>query len=166
MSLAKVSESRNGRLVLKVLKRRHSGERLLAVDVVRFDRVVFGVLLSWSEVQWLFDFVRGDVHLPELQGSLEEPVQLGLDSFSSALSQAEIGGAICEASRVDGGRNGRTVITVLPTLPKFRYLYTCPRCRCHAQSIFRVPCNEGEQLRLCPNCRHVYEVKKWTEEQP
>ena len=158
MSFVRLSEVRRGRLVLKVLKRRHSDEHLLAVDVVRMDRVVFGVLLSWPEVQSLFDFVRGDVQLPVLQVPVEQPEQLSLGAFSGELSQAEIGLAIREASGVDGYQNGRNVITVLPSLPKFRYLYTCPRCGCHVPSIFRVPSDDGEQLRLCSNCQHVYKV--------
>lgn len=158
MSFVRLSEVRRGRLVLKVLKRRHSDELLLAVDVVRMDRVVFGVLLSWPEVQSLFDFVRGDVQLPVLRMPVEEPEQLGLEVFSGELSRAEIGMAIRVVSGAEENQSKRSAITVLPSLPEFRYVYTCPNCGCHVPSIFRVPSNDGERLRLCSNCQHVYEV--------
>ena len=159
MSFTRIAVSRRGRLLLKVLKPRHSGELMLAVDTVRMNRLVLGVLLSWTEVHWLVEFVQGNTALPDRSRFQEsEPQQLSLKSFSDALAQAEIGMAIRDVSGHDECQDKRPSITVLPSLPKFRYLYTCPRCGCHAPSIFRVPSNDDEKLRLCSNCKHVYEV--------
>ena len=159
MTLTRIAGSRRGRLVLKVLKRRHSGELMLAVDTVRMNRLVLGVLLSWTEVRWLIEFVQGGIALPDRPQFQEtEPQQLSPSQYADALARADISMAIRQASSHDERENKRAVITVLPSLPKFRYLYTCPHCGCHAPSIFRVPNNGDEELRLCSQCKHVYEV--------
>jgi len=159
MSLTRIAVSRRGRLLLKVLERRHTGELMLAVDTIRLNRLVLGVLLSWTEVRWLVEFVKGNNGLPDMPETQEAgPQQLSLSQYADALAQADISMAIREASSRDERESKRPVITVLPSLPKFRYLYTCPHCRCHAPSILRVPSNDGEKLRLCSNCKQVYEV--------
>lgn len=49
------------------------------------------------------------------------------------------------------------MIRVLPTLPRYHYRYTCPRCGCHVVSY--VPASGGwsaPHLRICSACGWVY----------
>ena len=49
------------------------------------------------------------------------------------------------------------MIRILPTQPRWRYRYTCPRCGSH--SVSHVPASGGwhaPYLRICTFCRWVY----------
>ena len=157
MSFGRIAETRDGRLALKVLKRRHSGELWLAVDTVRRGHVSFGVLLSWHEVRSVLDFAQ------ELGLAIDRPQsgfpgeRLSLNSFQETLTRAEIEAAIHKTADNKEHQSTAT-ITVLPSLPNFTYVYTCPKCGCHVPSDFSVPSDYGVRLRLCSNCQHVYPV--------
>ena len=48
-------------------------------------------------------------------------------------------------------------LRVLPSMPEYRYVYTCPRCECHVVSNLRVV---GEGMRpdgvICGHCECMY----------
>jgi len=44
----------------------------------------------------------------------------------------------------------KSAITVIPTLPEYRYIHTCDRCGCHAVSSLLFA--GGTPLRFCANC--------------
>jgi predicted RNA-binding Zn-ribbon protein involved in translation (DUF1610 family) len=49
------------------------------------------------------------------------------------------------------------MIRVLPTLPRFRYTYTCPRCGCHVVSHLAASGGWGAPyLRICSSCGWVH----------
>jgi len=159
MSLSTIAEVRDGRLALKVLRRKHSGDLLFAVDRVQMHRVVFGVLLSAYEVRQLVDFVQPYALLPARRAEPSAEQTLTFQgSHHRAPEYAQISTAINQAKNTTRSTNGS--ITVLPSLPEFTYLYTCPQCGSHAPSNFSVPSSDGLNLRLCPNCQCVYPVEK------
>ena len=62
-------------------------------------------------------------------------------------AKQEILAAIQEAARVPAS------IRVLPTMPKFRYVYTCPRCGCHVYRQFQIgPVPGSHRIRVCAMC--------------
>jgi hypothetical protein len=50
---------------------------------------------------------------------------------------------------------GETV-RVLETLPKYRYIYTCPDCGCHVIAAFRFFPSDGGRWVMCGCCQRVY----------
>ena len=53
------------------------------------------------------------------------------------------------------------MIRVLPSLPEFRYVYSCPRCGSHRGSMLKVDSGDSiERVKICGVCAHVYQDPK------
>jgi len=51
-------------------------------------------------------------------------------------------------------------ITVLRTMPAYRYRYTCPRCECHVVSKLTISGDYDRPHVVCVNCEHVYAARQ------
>ena len=67
---------------------------------------------------------EGDLDVSPEEQSTSTPVAISAED--------EIALAIEEARKAPGKK--APVITVLPTMPEFRYVYTCPRCDSHVSA--------------------------------
>lgn len=77
-----------------------------------------------------------------------------------AMARQEIAEAIkavqCKGE-MDSGRK-RIRIRVLPSLPDYRYVYTCPRCKSHG--LLRAFLHGGSLLNLCAGCEWIYGLEE------
>jgi len=143
MAFSKLAEVRTGKLALKLLRSVESSGLFLAVDRVVDGRSVRGLFLSESDV-------RSFVGLFEEHG-----VVLARWSHSNRVRSARrLGGedaALQEETKKPSEKY--SAITVLPTMPEYRYVFTCGVCGCHVRS--RVGVGPGVTLSVCRNCQHV-----------
>ena len=53
------------------------------------------------------------------------------------------------------------MIRLLPTMPNFRYLHTCPDCGCHNVSTVRELAGlSNGRLKVCSFCHNVYKERR------
>ena len=146
----------------KVLRVRETGRILIGVD--RFDGVrrVKGPLLSEEDLMQLLGLMsehsRTEV-LSSLPGTKERDLEVSSEEQSTSThinisAEDEIALAIAEARKAPGKK--APVITVLPTLPEFRYVHTCPHCDSHVAR--QLGLTGGLALSMCPICNHVYRI--------
>lgn len=159
MSLRRIEQLRKGTIALSVFQSEEDGKVLLSVDKDFVSRRVKGPLFSHEELGDLLELMDDYTHnaptRPRMTGMA--PVLPAAD-YCAQIAQAEIAGAVGETARKDVVEVQNTfcgAITVLPTLPKFRYVHTCPHCQCHVQSTLRIGATE---LRFCSGCERVESV--------
>lgn len=172
MSLTKQIQLRKGTVSLSVFKGEEDGKVMVSLDKDFVSRRVKGPLFSEAEIYDLVEIIRDydEWESRVVNGRANErlmakttiPQRVSSVGYDAAVAQREIEEAIRRVSceRLGGHQaaqaaipsNGQARITVLPTLPKFRYLHTCPKCGCHVQSTLRLA---GATLRVCPACDRV-----------
>ena len=176
MSLTKQIQLRKGTVSLSVFKGEMDGKVMVSLDKDSGSRRIKGPLFLESELYDLVDIIKdydeweSKVVNGQANGHLlaEVPIpQSALQAgYDTAAAQLEIEQAIRDVfnnshgnelaaptTRTPSNRQGK--ITVLPTLPKFKYLHTCSKCGCHIQSTLRIG---GTALTLCPGCERVHGV--------
>jgi hypothetical protein len=94
-----------------------------------------------------------------LLGTKERDLEVSSEEQSTSThinisAEDEIALAIEEARKAPGKK--APVITVLPTLPGFRYVHTCPHCDSHVAR--QLGPTGGLALSMCPICNHVYRI--------
>jgi len=176
VSLTKQIQLRKGTVSLNVFKGNGDGKVMVSLDKDFVSRRVKGPLFSEAEMydlvevirdydEWESRVVNGRANGKLLAEAPGHQPALPAD-YDTAVAQQEIQQAIREVSTnghaeqqaartTTAPNNGRGKITVLPTLPKFRYLHTCSKCGCHVESTLRIG---GTSLRLCPGCEQVHQV--------
>ena len=153
MTLAKLEELRWGSLALKVLRSRVDGSLFLALDPVGKGQHVRGPLLSEYDLNRIVSLVRRHGHSPPQPEFPLERVPSSSPAYDVRVAETEIAEAIRRAQEPGVRANGS--ITVLPTMPPWRYRHTCRVCGCHVQSRL---CLGSTELKLCAGCEHVESV--------
>lgn len=146
--LERIVDIRRGDLILKVLRRLATGEFVFAVDKVVGNRRVWGPLFSEEDVRWLRDVVDKQVALEAGQCKNGYMRYAATIAPIDPVARAEIEGAIKQA------QDEESDIRVLPIMPEFRYLHTCPQCGGHVAS--RLDGFGGPGLKACSFCSRVY----------
>jgi hypothetical protein len=74
-------------------------------------------------------------------------------------ARSEIEEAINNIRYADNGNAtyGGSRIRVLPSMPRFRYLFTCVRCGGHRKSFIR---SGGMEVVLCAHCQYLNRVRE------
>ena len=159
MSLRKIEQLRKGTMALSVFRSEENGKVLLSIDKDFAGRRINGPFLSEKELDDLVELMDDYTHnAPTRSCSTGMAPMVPTADYCGQIAQAEILGAVSEASRkepVEAPTASCGAITVLPTLPKFRYIHTCPHCQCHIQSTVRIGATE---LRFCSGCERVESV--------
>jgi len=150
VTLVKLEELRWGGLALKVLRSKVDGSLFVAMDPVGKGDCVRGPFLSEQDLSRIVSLVRRHEH-----SSPESEVQLkGLPHspppYDVRAAETEIKEAVRKTQEASVPMNG--LITVLPTMPPWKYRHTCPVCGCHVQSRL---CLGGTELKVCAGCEHV-----------
>ena len=156
MQLETLKELRRGCLVFKVLRSQGDGRRFVAVDRWNGGAVVRGPLLLERNF-WRLWRVLGRDRASLSGGSDSWDSLFSLDK--GALSRREGGspevleGGVAEAAPVSSPG-----ITVLPVMPEYRYVHTCPQCGCHVASYAQV--SVGVCIKVCSGCGYGYSVSE------
>ena len=162
MSLRKRFQLRNGSVSLSAFQSETDGKVLLSLDKDAGSRRIKGPLFQETELYDLYALIKdydewesGVIHGNPLRLLTPAP------AHDPALAAAEIGQAIQHASAIPTEQPvpniavaPQTAITVLPSLPEFRYLHTCPKCGLHGTSRLRL--SDGVSLNRCIACDHIY----------
>lgn len=101
-------------------------------------------------------WMGGDGSFLNLPGEIQkEPGGETMRSENEAVQEA-IKEEVALAMRQVAGL-GRPSIRVLSSTEEVRFRFTCPRCRCHVASHFRMPSAGGSEVyKVCTACRAVY----------
>ena len=160
MTLKAMTEVHMGSLALRVFRSVESGKVFVAVDRLEENRRIRGPFFSESDVRRLVSLVEEHRPTRILEGLREMRWQARTDTGASraplynlAVARAEIDDAIRRVHTEGPGKRA-SAITVVPPMPKFRYLHTCSICGSHVESVLRFGCSGS--LRLCPFCQHVH----------
>jgi len=162
MSLKKRIQLRNGSVSLSVFLSETDGKALFSLDKDFVGKRVKGPLFQETELYNLHTLIKdydewesGVIHGNPLRRLSPTP------THDPTLAAAEIGQAIQHASVIPTEQpvqkrtvTPKTTITVLPSLPQFRYLYTCPKCGLHGTSRLRL--SDGVSMNRCIACNHIY----------
>ena len=158
MSLRKVFQIRRGTVSLGILKAEEDGKIMLSLDKDFVSRRVKGPLFSETELSDVAELISEYEEWESRAVRTKQPdADSPQDSYRRMLTNLEIDRAIELAREADVQpqlKKGEVRITVLPTMPEYRYLHTCPKCGCHVASHLRLP--GGSCLKLCPNCETAY----------
>jgi len=167
MTLQKLIQLRQGTVALKVFKDAGSGKLLFSLDKDMGSRKVMGPLFAEDELYQVLDLMldydeweSGAFHgKPNRRArgtawvSDEEAVRT---EIQTAIEKAA--NETTPASREDEQTpHQQTDIQVLPALPEYSYVHTCPACGCHVASGSILP--GGSVMTLCAWCSHVYYVE-------
>jgi hypothetical protein len=153
MTLVKLEELRWGNLALKVLRSKVDGSLFVAMDPIGKGESIRGPFLSEQDLSRIVSLVRRHGNSsPEREFPLER-VWYSPPSCDAPALETEIEEAVRKAQEPSAPTKG--VITVLPTMPPWRYRHTCPVCGCHVQSRL---CLGSTELKLCAGCEHVESV--------
>lgn len=159
MALRKIEQLRKGTMALSVFQSEEDGKVMLSVDKDFVSRRIKGPLFSQKELGDLIELMDDYTHnAPTRPRSTGTGLMAPTADYCAQIAQAEIAGAVGEAARkkvIEVPAASCGMITVLPTLPKFRYIHTCPHCQCHIQSTLRIGATE---LRFCSGCERVESV--------
>ncbi len=161
MSLNKQIQFRKGFLCLSVFQTEEEGKILLSLDKDFVSRRIKGPLFTSSEMGIVAELIQEFEQwssVPSKTRLQDGPIQDSnwLQSYYDLMVRAEIEVSIHRAQVQDKSEiseKQKTAITVLPTLPKYRYIHTCVKCGCHVPSYLGIPM--GPTLKLCANCSHV-----------
>lgn len=149
MTLSKLEEVHWGQLVLTVFRSTLTEKTFLSLDRIEAERRVPGPLISERDFTGMASLMRRrgqPSSLPTAAVAAEPPQS---QEQPPCTSMSEIENAIREARQP---KPVRASITVIPTMPPWRYLHTCSACGCHVQATLRLG---GTDLHLCAGCRHV-----------
>jgi len=156
MSLKKLVQVERGRITLRVFKNSESGILLFSADQTEKERQIWGPLLTESEVRCLGKLVDeqrarfvGKFRTLERPNDESEPDRVRKPSYDLDRAEVEIEEAMRQAREAEP-----SPITVIPSLPEYRYLHTCEICGCHVES--RLLLFGGGSLKVCANCDHVH----------
>ncbi len=153
MSLVKLEELHWGSLSLKVLRSGVDGSLFVALDPIGKGESIRGPFLSEQDLSRVVSLVRRHGNSsPEPEFPLER-VPHSSPSCDARAAETEIKEAVRRAQ--DPSVSTKGIITVLPTMPPWRYRHTCPVCGCHVQSRL---CLGSTELKLCAGCEHVESV--------
>ena len=161
MSLMKRIQLRTGSVSLSIFQSETDGKALFSFDKDFVGKRIKGPLFQETELYDLHTLIKdydewesGVIHGNPLRRLSPQP------TYDPALTAAEIGQAIQHASVIPAAQPGqsrvtapKSAITVLPSLPKFRYLYTCPKCGLHGMSRLRL--SDGVSMNRCIACDHI-----------
>ena len=152
MTLSKLEEVHWGKLVVTVFRSTVNENRFLALDKIEKGLRVRGPLLSERDISGIASLIRrrSQSRFAHRATMFAKPAHTPNQDLCDA--KPEIEGAIRKAQQKQFG-NGS--ITVLPTMPVWRYLHTCSVCGCHVQSTLRMGATD---LRLCSGCGYVDSV--------
>ena len=152
MTLSKLEEVSRGKLAVTVFRSTVDGNRFLALDKIENGLRVRGPLLSERDISGIASLIRRRTQFrhPRPATIFAKPARTSNQDPCDAKSEIE--GAIRRAQQKNIG-NGS--ITVLPTMPVWRYLHTCSVCGCHVQSTLRMGATD---MRLCSGCGYVDSV--------
>ena len=158
MTLEQLTCVEVGEVGLRALRHVESGRILVSVDKFQGQRWVRGPLLSEFEVRRIVSLIeecspsRGvrfqaaERRTGAREGELRQP------AYNLDVARVEIEEAIRRA-HIEPLANASSAITMLSTMPKFRYLHTCSVCGSHVESMLRFGCSGS--LKMCPSCKHV-----------
>jgi hypothetical protein len=166
MSLKKHIQFRKGFLCLSVFQTEDDGKILVSLDKDFVSRRIKGPLFTESEIGIVAELLQeyeqwSNAPSQTRLQTRNTPDSGWLESYYALAVRAEIDAAIHGAHTCSGPERDtepRSAITVLPTLPKYRYVFSCIKCGCHVPSYLRLP--GGHTLKLCPNCKHVDSATK------
>lgn len=155
MTLTQLLELRKGSHNLRLFRSVESGGLFAAVDKVVGSTTIRGPFLSESDIRCLVDIVHRHKYIrarhwharARALAMVQEPVAKQT-SYEIQGAQLEIEEAIRRTSEKS------SPITVVPSLPKFTYTYTCCICGSHVESHLRLA--PGSALKLCANCGYVH----------
>lgn len=150
MTLVKLEELHWGNLVLKVLRSQVNGNLFLAFDSVGKGEYIRGPFLSERDLNRIVALMRRHGHPLSPPEFTMESASYSRTSCTKYVPEGEIKEAIQNAQKANTPVKER--ITVLPTLPPWRYLHTCAVCGCHVQTRL---CLGGTALMICASCEHV-----------
>ena len=165
MSLRKQFQLRKGTVSLGVFRSEHDGRVLVSFDKDFVSRRVKGPLFTEGEMYDLLEVIKDydELESKVVHGRANRMLVPSPRQFDTAKAAAEIESAIAKASRVEqhevrsSNVSAPSVrITVIPSLPEFRYVYTCPRCSSHVAR--ELGLTGGLALLLCPICNYVYRM--------
>ena len=134
MSLLKLVEVEKGRLKFRVFRLQSEAVFFGAVDEERDETVIRSPLMTVSDVRCLLDLLDG---------------QRGV--FFARSRTLSLGSRLSVEEKAEEG-NGPS-ITVIPSLPEYRYLHTCEACGCHVASHLRL--SGDSPVSVCANCGHT-----------
>jgi hypothetical protein len=173
MTLNKLIQLRQGVVSMKVFKDTGSGKLLFALDKDLGSRRVMGPLFAESELYELLDIMldydkweSGAFHGKPNRRVLHQAVDLAeqedvRNEIHTAIQKAATSRLACAVDQTAGNMtHSGTRIQVLPTLPEYSYVHTCPKCGCHVASLSILPPG-GSIMSLCGWCNHVYHVEGW-----
>jgi hypothetical protein len=169
MTLQKLIQLRQGTVAIKVFRDDGAGKLLFSLDKDLGSRKVLGPLFAEDELYLLLgimldydEWESGAFHgIPNrrVRGKTAMP--------NKDAARSEIQAAIAEVARVEASasvaaeedrkllqHNG---IQVLPSLPEYSYVHTCPKCGCHVASRPILP--GGGVMSLCAWCNHVDSIE-------
>ena len=158
MAFKKLYEMHLGKVDLKLFRSVESKGLFIAVDKVVDGRTRRGPFLSEADVRLLVRLLARHKapHPGERTDGPLLPKELPAEEMPSsppenAPAQLEIQEALAKA-RNQPSKGG--TITVLPSMPEYKYAHTCSICGCHAESLVRIA--PGVAFKLCPACKNVH----------
>lgn len=161
MSLKRELTLRNGTVSIAIYKGESDGKVLVSFDKDFVSRRVKGPLFTEKEMREVGELIR-DYEECEWKAIHNVPDWTEPQTQASAAGQAEIAAAIyaaCTEVQIDNGdanaERSEAKITVVPSLPDFKWAHTCPRCGCHIYSTLRI---STATLRICPGCEYVHKA--------
>jgi len=152
MSLVKLVEIEKGWLTFRVFRMKSEAVFFGAIDEERDGRTKRSPLMTVRDLRCLLDLLDGQQRV--LSRRIETRVR---QTQVFATEGAVVLPGIAEETRDEiesairrvQGRNTSS-ITVLATMPEYRYAYTCEVCGCHLSSHLRL--YGGSVLKICANC--------------
>lgn len=139
MQWTKLGEVERGQRIIALYRAGESGGLFVSVKDAESGTRQRGLFLSEGDVR-AFAHLVADYRTQQRERlrrreSLTEP-------------EREIAFAIENA-----GRTRRDSVTVLPTMPDYRYRHTCEVCGAHVQAHLRL--GPGTSVMVCPFCNHA-----------
>ena len=161
MSLKKISQIRKGTVSLTIFRGEDDNKILVSFDKDFVSRRIKGPLFSETEMYDLIDIIRDydETESTTFHGKAfhricsPEPHKYQAPEKTQLTTIAET-----NTPQDNNQRKSPPKITVIPTMPKYRYLHTCPKCNCHTASYLNL--SGSTALKLCSNCEHVYNEAK------
>jgi len=155
MTLRQLLELRKGSHNLKLFRSVESGGLFTAVDKVVGTRTIRGPFLSESDIRCLVDIVYRHKNIRARHWRARARALVDVETLPARQTSYEIQGAQLEIEEaIRKVKEKVSAITVIPSLPKYAYVYTCSICGSHVESHLRLA--PGSALKLCANCGYVH----------
>jgi len=166
MTLNKLIQLRQGVVSMKIFRDEVSGRLLFSLDKDMGSRRLMGPLFAEDELYQILDIMLDydEWESGAFHGKPNRRAHRAMAAASEDAVRGEIAAAIGEVKKVATTSLHMESVTsrdpasiqVLPSLPEYTYIHTCPKCSCHVTSQSILPGNNV--LSLCGWCGYVYHI--------